>query len=239
VTARLDAPKQYEAEPGAPASWPIVHAAIAETGLTAFGGCAVRPVDVPAAADGGWSSVVLVGNAGPAMWTRFAQERRDEPNPLDAWSRRVLAPVAASFGARDVYPSDTPYLPFQRWALQALPVHASPLGLLIHREFGLWHAFRAALLFRHQIAGLPVPDTSASPCATCDKRPCLTACPVGAFGPDGFAVAACASHLRARTAPACGDLGCQARAACPVGPSWRYGRDQLQFHMAAFASAHP
>ena len=65
--------------------------------------------------------------------------------------RRVAAaidPLARSVGAMALYPFDgPPYRPFQRWAMRAEPVAPSPLGLFIHPEYGLWHAYRAALVF--------------------------------------------------------------------------------------------
>ena len=98
--------------------------------------------------DDAYATVVVIGHAGPGLWERFSAERPDGPDPLDRWTRARLAPVAERFGAALVLPNDgPPYRPFQRWAMRAEAVHPSPLGLLIHREFGLWHALRAALLF--------------------------------------------------------------------------------------------
>lgn len=182
----------------------------------------------------GVSAVVMVGNAGPALWPVFEAGRRDEPDPLDAWVLRSLAPVARRLGAQVVMPNDgPPYRPFQRWAMRAEPVHPSPLGLLIHPVYGLWHAYRAALLFAVEI-DLPPPPGGAAPCATCAVRPCLAACPVGAFDGEGYDVAACRAHAGGADGRACRQGGCLARHACPVGRDYAYGPDQQAFHMAAF-----
>ena len=83
-------------------------------------------------------TAMLVGNAGPALWRVFKRHLRDEPHPLNAWTRRVVGAAAQSLGADVVFPFDgPPYHPFQRWAAQAEPVHVSPIGPLIHAEFGL------------------------------------------------------------------------------------------------------
>jgi hypothetical protein len=210
-----------------------IEAAFAGSGLLVRGGFHPPADDML----GGVRSIVLIGNAGPEFWNAFAAGRRDEPEPLDAWTRRMVEPLAAALGARAVYPNDRPYQPFQRWAQQAEPVSASPLGILIHPRFGLWHAYRAALVFVREVTGLPARDEVPSPCDTCIGRPCLSACPVDAFDGRGYDVAACARHLRGLADPDCASLGCRARDACPVAPEWRYLPAQAQFHMAAFVRA--
>jgi ferredoxin len=213
-----------------PVRYADIEAAMAGTGLAVRGGFHV-PAD---ASPAGISSIVLIGNHGPGLWPAFEAGRRDEPDPLDAWVKRVVDPVAASLGATAAHPSDRPYHPFQQWARQAEPVHASPLGILIHPQWGLWHAYRAALLFAEPVDGLPTRVEAASPCDSCATKPCLTACPVSAFDGTRYDVAACGTHLLARNQPHCADLGCRARDACPVARDMRYPDEQVRFHMAAF-----
>jgi ferredoxin len=183
-------------------------------------------------------TLLPVGNAGPAMWEAFAPHIDGAPDPLDRWTKRVIDPIAARFGARAVYPFGSDALPFQRWAERAETLYRSPLGILIHPEYGLWHAYRAALLFAEH---LPLPPRLAapSPCDSCAERPCLSACPVGAFTGSAYDVPLCAGHLASRDddgRPAdCLTLGCHARNACPIGADWRYPKAQIRFHMAAFA----
>ena len=94
-----------------------VEAAVAGTGMLARGAFTVGPDDdVPDVSDGVPArSVVMVGNTGGTMWERFVLERRDEPDPLDAWTRRTLAPIAERFDAVLIHPSDRPYRPFPAW----------------------------------------------------------------------------------------------------------------------------
>jgi len=80
-------------------------------------------------------------------------------------------------------------------------------------------------------------DPRPSPCDSCASRPCLSACPVGAFGADGYDVGACAAHLRRPAGLACMDGGCLARRACPVGGEHAHGPAQAAFHMRAFLRA--
>jgi hypothetical protein len=208
----------------------LTYAAISEqfadTGLRLRGGCVWQG-----------KTVILLGNAGPELWAHFASERRDELNPLDRWSQRLVEPIAQKLGGLAVFPSDQPFQPFIAWARAAEPVHGSPLGMLIHPEYGLWHAYRAALLFDRPVDGVPKRLEQVSPCETCADKPCLSACPVSAFSGAAYDVAACAGHLALQAEPACQSLGCRARAACPIGSDWRYPTAQIAFHMNAFAAA--
>ena len=181
----------------------------------------------------GIGTVFLVGNAGPAMWEAFAPHIDGGKDPLDRWTKRVIDPIDERFGARVLYPFNAEVPPFQRWALRAEAVHASPLGILIHPEYGLWHAYRAALLFTERL-DLPERSTAPSPCESCAEKPCLSACPVGAFSGSAYDVAACADHV-AKPQANCTSIGCHARNACPIGQVWRYAEPQTRFHMSAFA----
>lgn len=184
-------------------------------------------------------TLVLAGSVGASAWATFVRERRDEPDPLDRWSARALHAVAERFGALVLLPSaGPPYLPFQRWAARAGPVHATPLGLLIHPDYGLWHAYRGALAFAERLA-LPPRDPRPNPCDACRDRPCLGACPVSAFTAAGYDDASCAAQLASGRGERCFEAGCLARAACPVGAEHRYPPEQAQFHLDAFVRGLP
>ena len=135
-----------------------------------------------------------------------------------------------------VSPSDKPYLPFQQWAMRAEGLRPSPLGILMHPEYGLWHAFRGALLFDVEI---PVPEVKAPIhlCDQCVEKPCLKACPVWAHSHAGFDYAACLDHVLSANGRACLEHGCLDRNACPYGAAYRYSADVQAFYMNAFARA--
>lgn len=184
----------------------------------------------------GIGTFVLLGFTGSVQWPRFlaSSEARDGlPDPLDRWSRRVIGALALEYSAAAAYPSGTPWLPFQRLAVRCEVVHSSPIGLLIHGRWGLWHAYRGALLLPSRIE-LDSPERGASPCAACAGRPCLTTCPVDAFRGDGFDVSACVTHVGSEAGLECRERGCLARRACPVGAEFRYLDDQARFHTRAF-----
>jgi hypothetical protein len=186
-------------------------------------------------------TLLLVGNVGPAMYDPFfaATESTSPINPLDSWTRREIEPIAARFDALALFPfGGPPWHPFQRWAKRAEGLQASPLGVLIHPEYGLWHAYRAALLFDRAIALPPKPPTATHPCDTCASKPCLSTCPVGAITPAGYGVEACARHTVGPEGAECRFGGCLARRACPVGRDYLYPPRAMAFHMAAFLKGH-
>ena len=181
-------------------------------------------------------ALVLIGNAGPSMFARFASERNPDRDLMDDWTRDVLGPLADSLGAQVVFPFDVPHPPFLTWARAAGAGYTSPLGMNIHPQFGLWHAYRGAFIFDRPV---PLPSTThyVSPCDDCADKPCLQACPVGAFSPGHYDVEACSEHLRDPAGRDCRGGGCRARGACPVARQYVYSPEQIRFHMVAFMKA--
>jgi len=183
-------------------------------------------------------SVLLVGNVGAAFWPHFQRWLNAQPmpseNPLDEWSRQVIGAAGDLTGARTVLPNDRPFLPFQQWAMRAERLRPSPLGILIHPEYGLWHAYRGALLLDaelpHDEARIPV-----HLCDQCIDKPCLKACPVHAHQLTGFAYDRCLEYVRGEHGLNCRSAGCLDRNACPFGTQFRYPRTVQQFFMDAFA----
>ena len=181
-------------------------------------------------------SAVLIGNAGATYWPHFMRWRARQPadlaEPLDTWCREVIGGIAERFGARAVSPSDRPFLPFQRWAMRAEGLRSSPLGILMHPEYGLWHAYRGALLFDIEIAA-EAPRAAVHLCDLCIGKPCLKACPVDAYAEASFDYPACLGHVRGASGAACRERGCLDRNACPHGAAYRYPAAVQAFHMAA------
>jgi ferredoxin len=210
--------------------------AVSRTGLVPRGALALEEEERRGALSD-VRTIVLAGMAGRDGWSAFAAspEATDgADHPLDRWSRRLIGALARDLGALALFPfGGPPFWPFQQWARRAEPVHPSPIGLLIHPVYGLLHSYRGALAFREMLH-VPEPAAAPSPCDSCRERPCLSACPVGAFSPGSYDVAACAGHLERTEGADCMEAGCRARRACPVGAAHAYGPDQANFTMRAF-----
>lgn len=182
-------------------------------------------------------TIVIVGNAGSSIWPAFSKARRSSPDlTLDAWTTTIVDGIAARFEAKALYPFEgPPFWPFTQWAIRTGNLFPSPIGLTIHPVHGLWHAFRAALLFDSD------PGFSAiraeSPCDSCIERPCLTTCPVSAFSADGYDFERCLDYLGAGK-NSCRATGCEARKACPIGKDHHYQPEHAAFHMGQLLKAH-
>lgn len=202
---------------------PIITAA-SQHGLIMRGGFVVDAGDeVPDVGEGVAAKYLLLfGNAGSAMWDVFGRSLADE------------------FSARAFFPfGDPPHRPFLRWGKKAEALRNSRLGMLIHPQFGLWHAYRFALAFPE------VPAQSESPpagiggdiCRGCAPKPCRPACPVNAFTEARYDVQSCYRYLQSHPESKCMTTGCQARVACPQGAAHRYQPHHAAFHMRAFVAA--
>ena len=185
------------------------------------------------------AAVALVGNIGSSYWPVFTQSKEyadGEVDPLDRWSLRVADEVAQKLNAKPVFPfQGPPYLPFQQWAKRAEALQESPIGLMIHPQFGLWHSYRFALLIMDTIEKMQAAEDS--PCWTCIDQPCLNTCPVNAFSIDGYDVGRCVEYLRQTASAECFQHGCMARFECPAGLEYRYDDAQSRFHLQAFVGA--
>ena len=219
----------------------IINRVIEATGMICRGG--FHPVESDAVPVRG-QTAIMVGNRGPEFWRAFFQI--DAPavsNPLEKWTESVLSDAALELDCAVLLPFvGPPYHPFLAWAQRADNVFPSPIGPLIHPEFGLWHAYRGLLVFDDLIK-LPPRGIETSPCDSCAEKYCLTACPVDAVGSNGdvseiFNMPACLDYLSREEGRDCLGRGCLARRACPVGAAYLYEPEQANFHMAAFYAAY-
>ena len=178
-------------------------------------------------------NILIIGHRGSEFWPYFKASPEffdDQPNPLDRWSKRIIE--AAAPDLRFVSPSDGPPYPPLHALTQNGALHPSPLGMLVHADFGLWIAVRGILLsttvFPHSVA------RKAPPQEIFDR--CFEACPVQAFSQTGYAAETCAPYLLDNPSGDCWS-GCRARRACTLGAHDAYNADQARFYMDTFTKA--
>ena len=135
------------------------------------------------------AAILLVGSSGSKAWPVFSASNEyldGAPDSLDRWAKRIGEALAKEFGVHVLFPFDgPPYWPFLTWASRSGLSSPSALGMHIHSEFGLWHAYRFALVIDNAEQKLPKAPVShaKSACEGCEEQPCLSACPAGAFSP--------------------------------------------------------
>lgn len=207
-----------------------IETALAPHFLTVLGG--FNLAEDEAGLPKGTRSLLLLGPREPGFWPHLTSQPEWDgaPDPVDRWSRRVIGRIACDLRAKALFPfGGPPYHPFFQWALRSGRIRQSPLRLLVHDEQGLMVSFRGALALKQRVE-LPPSDP---PCPDC-AAPCLTACPVGALGAEGYDVARCHQHLDQPAGAECLSAGCLARRACPVSLTYARMKDQSAYHMRQF-----
>lgn len=187
-------------------------------------------------------SVVVVGNAGPALWSRvegWAAARggvEAVADPIDEFTAETVpaavTPVLDEAGVRHriafPFASGSELSPsFLDLAATAALGTPSLLGVLLHPVFGPWMALRAAIVTDVALTAAR-PAEGFDPCPTCVERACQRACPGGVVrDPGGWDFVGCIDHRIAT-----GDCGarCEARVACVIGREHRYGAAALAHH---------
>lgn len=175
--------------------------------------------------------LLLVGNGGGTFWQRSRGFVARTGHPLDEFAvdtvQRFLADAAPGVRYRVLYPGPS-LVPLQTLGRLAGWHHPSPMMVGINDYWGMWYAYRVALVADTDFAPTARVN-SVSPCQTCVEKPCLSACPASALDEqEGLRLEPCLDH---RMAPASNCAGtCQARMACPVGLQHRYPDGQIDYH---------
>lgn len=180
--------------------------------------------------------LLLVAHGGRMLWRAFQAAGRGgkTADPIDRYSRRAVSTVVSEFwgvaadGVTFLYPLTDHLIPLQQLGTAAGWSHRSPIGTDIHPDYGLWFAYRAAVLVENPLPLLSAP-VRPSPCDTCVDQPCVTTCPAGAVGEIGrFGLNACVTH-RLQSQSSCAGQ-CLARLACPAAVQHRYTAGQIAYH---------
>lgn len=210
----------------------LINPIVAQSHLQIMGGFYPRHNDpVPA----GTRTVLMLGPIQTTFWsfvTSSIEFLDGKPDPLDRWSRRIIAGIAKETKATAMFPfGGPPYLPFFEWAIRTGRCWTSPVQLLVHDTAGLLISFRGALAIAERIE-LP-PTESESPCESCMDRPCTTRCPVHALAEGHYDAQTCIDYVSDRAGIDCLANGCAVRRACPLSVNAAQPPAQAHFHQEA------
>lgn len=182
-----------------------------------------------------YQRLLLIGHGGPTLWRQLQANSPAATDPVDSYSiattHQFIDRYLAGAASLILYPSNDQYLlPLSELGQLAGWSQPTPLGLGIHPSFGVWFAYRVALLTTAVLPTNAPVDPTGQPhaCLSCTHKPCISACPAQAVQPDGFDIFAC-SRYRLQPKSACADR-CLARMACPMAPEQRYTLAQIQYH---------
>ncbi len=189
-------------------------------------------------------SFLVVASTGTLFWQKFKASfygasnsiSYQGENPLDDWTKAIFSPIAQKYDAGYYHPSDTPYLPFQHYCLVYNEVigkpifHKSPLNILFHYHYGLWHGLRGLLAFKQEgMIDAVHPDVEQNQCENCETQPCIKACPSEAVQENGFIVKNCEKYI-VSSDNKCYE-SCIARMACPYGVENLYPSEKSSYLM--------
>lgn len=176
-----------------------------------------------------YRQLLVFAHGGPGFWRGL--EDRSGIDPLDDASVRLARDFMARLGEPDyqvLYPTDHFSLDLLEVGRQLGWQGNSRMSIGIHPEYGTWFAYRVVIAADTDFEVTRL--TPEQPCDSCEDKPCITACPVGAVTEQHFDLDVCAGE-RTRVGSNCSDQ-CLARLACPVGASHQYEKDQLNYHYA-------
>ena len=192
----------------------------------------------------GFESVLLIGSAGTSLW-RAIEDEAPKEDPIDSHCLDALTYFHDKLRESGIdchllwHGGSSLHLPVQALGSAAGWAQRSRMGLSIHREHGLWFAYRWVLLlgphFREKTVSAESRRLDESPCVQCAEMPCVSSCPAGAVGgPSGIDAGRCFSE-RDREGALCADR-CLSRLACPIGVDSQYSLPQIAHHHAAARS---
>ena len=93
-------------------------------------------------------TLILLGPDEPNFWKHFIlspEWKKEEINPLDMWSYRVINEIAKNLNSLAFFPFGTPAHPFFKWAIRSGSAWQSPVSLLVHKNAGLMVSYRGAI----------------------------------------------------------------------------------------------
>jgi epoxyqueuosine reductase len=127
-------------------------------------------------------TLCLLGHGGKDLWKKLPHPLRKEENPIDHYAVEQMKLFAKNYLLNEIqilFPHTHYLLPLQKISRLLNLSRATPMGIDIHQEFGVWFGLRGLFLTKEQIP-LPSKLPFMSPCENCQDRPCILPCPTQA-----------------------------------------------------------
>lgn len=181
-----------------------------------------------------YKQLILLGHGGRQFWATLKASGFKSDNPVDDFTLQTVGDYFARLPGGPAYAFLFPgEKVFDLMALGRLAGwhHATPFMVGINQTWGSWFAYRAVLLTDTDFAASkPLSGVSpfASPCAACDKKPCIPRCPAGAMDGTEFSLTKCVTYRKGENS-LCRDK-CISRIVCPIATEHRYDADQINYH---------
>ena len=187
--------------------------------------------------------LLLVGHGGKGFWTALKKKPyiQTTPHPVDHYSAEsthiTLNECLPSVNSERLFPQATCSVNLIALG-ECLGWHsASPLGMGIHHQFGIWSAYRALWWLDAELDEPTLEKiTAADVCATCTSKACIAACPASSLAWGEMPNLGRCADYRLAPESACATT-CLARIACPVAPKHRYCEEQMSYHYGLALSA--
>lgn len=178
-----------------------------------------------------YTHLLLTGHGGRLFWQKLQEVGMKTADPVDTFSTQLTTQFINDYLGNprhlQLYPFGDYLVPLTQLGEWVGWSHPSPLGQGISEQFGVWFAYRTAVLVNGNFPTTPRIQTE-SPCQSCAAKPCITTCPAGAVQVEEFQIPPCVNFRLSDHSP-CADR-CLARMACPVAPEHRYTLPQIQYH---------
>lgn len=188
-------------------------------------------------------SILLIGHAGREFWQAYRKAGITHEDPVDHFSRQIseqaLDQYFPNIPRKRLFPVDDCDINLMALGRAFGWHNASPLGMGIHAEYGLWSAYRAVWWLDN--ADLKIDNANTQPrqvtevrsavdvCADCRTQDCIAACPAEALAYEVAPDLGKCADFRLSEESACTST-CLARMACPHGSEYRYQIEQMAYH---------
>lgn len=173
-------------------------------------------------------TLCVVGSGGRELWQKLIHPLDEMKDPFDRYTITQLKKLDPT--GKIIFPHPSWNIPLQKICRILHISKQSPIGIDIHREFGLWFSIRGVFITTKK--GITQGnDDFLSPCETCETKNCISACPANAIplSNNSNNQELCNTYQLIENSN-CENL-CLARRACPFQNIHQYTPEQTSYHI--------